>query len=186
MLRAESGSLEEFYRKLGTEVEIAPVDKASLARAAQMTQKTNQFNTTTIRFTEAEIARRLADPDWVCATVRVKDRFGDSGITGLMMAHAEPDRVEIETFLLSCRVIGRGVETAMLASLGAKARARRMDRISGKITPTKKNIPVRGLYSDHGFDRATQNADSEPSLWSLDVGKKDIVVPDWISVVDRT
>jgi FkbH-like protein len=184
-LRASAGSIEEFYRQLNTEIEIAPVDKASLARASQMTQKTNQFNTTTIRFSEAEIAGRLADPNWVCATVRVKDRFGDSGITGLMMAHAEKDRMEIETFLLSCRVIGRGVETSMLAALREKANARALKRLSGKIVPTKRNIPVRNLYSDHAFKQVAGDGEGKPSEWEFDVGAP-IVVPDWVSVVDKT
>jgi FkbH-like protein len=179
-LRASSGSLEEFYRKLGTEVEITHVDKASLARAAQMTQKTNQFNTTTIRFSEADIEKRLAAPDWICATVRVKDRFGDSGLTGLMMAHAEQDRLEVETFLLSCRVIGRGVETSMLRALGRAAKERGLKAVTGKIIPTKKNIPVRGLYSEHGFTIAGKG-DGDIEEWRREDAHA-IVVPDWTTV----
>jgi FkbH-like protein len=184
-LRASSGSLEEFYRKLGTEVEIARVDKASLPRAAQMTQKTNQFNTTTIRFSEADIEKRLASPDWICATVRVKDRFGDSGLTGLVMARAEDGRLDIETFLLSCRVIGRGVETAMLASIGRAARERALKTVTGRIVPTKKNLPVRGLYSDHGFTLAVGTGAEQVEEWRRDDAHA-IVVPDWIAVRDST
>jgi FkbH-like protein len=184
-LRAASGSLEEFYRKLGTEVEIDPVGKASLARAAQMTQKTNQFNTTTMRFSEADIEKRLTAPDWICATVRVKDRFGDSGLTGLFMAHVEDDRLEVETFLLSCRVIGRGVETSMLRSLGRAAKERSLKAVTGKIIPTKKNLPVRGLYADHGFTLVAKTGPEESEEWRREDAHA-IVVPDWTAVRDAT
>src|SRR6185437_736699 len=99
---------------LEMQLSIASVDRDSLARAAQLTQKTNQFNVTTRRSTEAEIARRASDPAWVVATFGVRDRFGDNGIVGFVMARHAGDTLDIDTLLLSCRVIGRTVETAML------------------------------------------------------------------------
>src|SRR6185312_2652807 len=116
-LRTSAGSLDDYYRDLGMQLSIAPVVRTSLGRAAQLTQKTNQFNVTTRRFTEAEIARRANDPAWVVATVGVRDRFGDNGIVGFVMARYAGDALDIDTLLLSCRVIGRTVETAMLAHL---------------------------------------------------------------------
>ena len=123
-MRRDDVPIEEFYRDLNMSVVLAPVRPASLARAAQMTQKTNQFNTTTIRCSEADVSARLAANDWWVRTVKVADRFGDHGITGLVMARANNDHVDIETFLLSCRVIGRTVETAILARLAALGEGR--------------------------------------------------------------
>src|SRR5262249_7416646 len=76
-LRTQSESLEDFYRRLEMEVPFAPVREASVARAAQLTQKTNQFNVTTLRYTEPELLERRADPTWLVTTVQVRDRFGD-------------------------------------------------------------------------------------------------------------
>ncbi len=122
-LRGDIGSLEDYYRDLKMELSLAPVDRVSLARAAQLTQKTNQFNATTRRYSEAEVQRRTSSANWIVTTVGVRDRFGDNGIVGLVMADRAEGALNLDTFLLSCRVIGRGVETAMLAHLCDRARA---------------------------------------------------------------
>jgi FkbH-like protein len=116
-MRASAALVEDYYRDLRMQLCFAQVDRASLPRAAQLTQKTNQFNVTTRRSSEADVSRRAADPTWIVTTVGVRDRFGDNGIVGVIMAKQAGDVVDIDTFLLSCRVIGRSVETAMLAHL---------------------------------------------------------------------
>lgn len=180
-LRGTSGSLEDFYRSLEMEISFAPVDKSTLARSAQLTQKTNQFNITTIRFSESEIAERCNDPEWLLATVNVRDRFGDNGIVGLVMAHFGSDRLEIETFLLSCRVIGRGVETSMLAYLCRQAMNRSIHLVYGRIIPTAKNVPVRELFSGHSFQKTSEKETGE-TVWTLDLNKDLVAWPDWIKV----
>ena len=184
-LRAESGSLEEFNRSLGMEVTIAPVTKASLARAAQLTQKTNQFNVTTVRYTEAELVERMRSAEWLLATVGVRDRFGDNGIVGLLMARPDRAALDIDTLLLSCRVIGRSVETAMLAFVCAQAGRRGLSEVRGRIVPTAKNVPVRELFAQHGFTQAA-NGDSGETSWSLSLAGGGVTWPDWmrVTVVD--
>lgn len=199
-LRQQLSSVEDYYRRLAMTVEIAPVDAASLARAAQLTQKTNQFNATTRRLGEAEIAARAADPSWEVATVRVVDTFGDNGIVGLMMAQAGGDALAIDTFLLSCRVIGRTVETAMLAHQAHRARARGLARLRGRIIPTPKNAPVRDLYLRHGFRplgaevpqgarqeaaREANGATDVETEWELELSADGIADPAWLTVVRR-
>ena len=152
-MRSASGNVEDYYRDLDMVLTIAAVDASSLARAAQLTQKTSQFNLTTIRYAEAEVAARLADPAWLAIVVSVRDRFGDNGIVGVMMARALDDRLDIDTFLLSCRVIGRTVETAMLAFLCDAAQERGLKVLSGRLVPTAKNMPIRDLFPKHGFDK---------------------------------
>ncbi len=184
-LRAQSDSLEDFYRRLEMEVTFALVDNSSVARAAQLTQKTNQFNVTTIRYSEAEVLERCADPDNLVKTVRVRDRFGDNGIVGVMLAHASGSEVEIDTLLLSCRVIGRTVETAMLAHVSEYAAQRGARRIRGCIVPTAKNAPARDLYERHGFQSDPIDG-TEPAAWSLDLSTGGIHYPKWMKVVSET
>ncbi|MBF0271842.1 MAG: HAD family hydrolase [Magnetococcales bacterium] len=185
-LKMASGSLQEYYISLEMGVEIVPVTATTVARAAQLTQKTNQFNLTTRRHSEEEVARRLNDPDWLVYGVRVTDRFGDNGVVGLMMARGLDDQetLEVETFLLSCRVIGRTIETAMLAELCKGARRLNRRRIRGCFIPTARNVPAENLYPDHGFIRssvAPENANQGETLWELDLTCGDVATPPWIT-----
>jgi FkbH-like protein len=183
-LRAQSASLEDFYRRLEMEVIFTPVHDGSLARAAQLTQKTNQFNVTTIRYTEADLLKHQADPAWLVRTVQVRDRFGDNGIVGFMMAHQHADTLEIDTFLLSCRVIGRTVETAMLAHLCEHALQHGARRLIGRIVATPKNAPARDLFERHGFHRESGEDDSDTS-WGLALAGGAIRYPEWMKVVSE-
>jgi len=180
-LRAASGSLEQFYRGLEMEVTIAPVTTTSLARAAQLTQKTNQFNVTTLRYTETELRERLRDSAWLVATVAVRDRFGDNGIVGLLMARPSDGALAIDTLLMSCRVIGRSVETAMLAFLCEEAARRGLSEVRGRIVPTAKNVPVRQLFADHGFTQLAAVASGETS-WSMPLAGGGLGWPEWMKV----
>lgn len=177
-MRSESGSIEDYYRSLAMEISVAPVDAKSLARTAQLTQKTNQFNTTTFRYSEAEVAARMGGDDWALLTVGVRDRFGDNGIVGVMMARTQDEQLEIDTFLLSCRVIGRTVETAMLAQLCELAMARGLVRLSGQVRPTAKNMPARDLFERHGFAKQFED-EAGNSRWVLDLREASIAFPDW-------
>lgn len=181
-LRQQSRSLEDFYTRLEMEVVFAPVRAASLGRAAQLTRKTNQFNVTTVRYTESEMTARCADGDWLVTTVQVRDRFGDNGIVGLTMARLVVDELQIETFLLSCRVIGRKVESAMLAYLCDQARQRGARFLWGRVVPTAKNQPARGLYDSHGFRRIAQAASGE-TAWLLDLDSELVSVPRWFKII---
>jgi FkbH-like protein len=171
-------SKEDFYRSLEQEVEIAPVNALTVARAAQLTQKTNQFNLTTRRYTEQQIAEMAGAGNWRVWSLRVKDRYADNGLVGLAITRVEGDVSEIDTFLMSCRVIGRTVETALLAHLAADARERGAKVLRGWYLPTKKNMPAGEFYSSHGFEVAERT--EEGALWKLDLVEKEIRVPEWI------
>jgi FkbH-like protein len=177
-MRSASGNIEDYYRDLDMELQIASVAPASLTRAAELTRKTSQFNLTTIRYSEAEVAQRLDAPDWLAITVGVRDRFGDNGIVGVMMAQALEDRLDIDTLLLSCRVIGRTVETAMLAFLCDAAQQRGLGRLTGRLVPTAKNVPVRDLLERHGFSKLSED-EAGVSLWELDLTRSPVVRPPW-------
>jgi FkbH-like protein len=173
-------SREDFFRFLEQEAELEPVSDLTLARVAQLTQKTNQFNLTTRRYTEPQIAEMAKQPEWHIFSIRVRDRFGDHGVVGVAIAHDEGEQCEVDTFLLSCRVIGRTVETALLAHLAESAAQRGRKRLAGWFLPTKKNAPARDFYRQHGFER--QETNSTGSHWTLDLNSSTLRCPDWIKL----
>jgi FkbH-like protein len=181
-MRAANTSIEDYYRALDMEMRVAPVDGSTLKRAAQLTQKTNQLNVTTIRYTEAELTQRMADPDWHLVTVGVTDKFGDNGIVGIMFAHAGQDSLDIDTFLLSCRVIGRTVETAMLAHLCDLAEQRNLRSLNGRLIPTSKNVPVRDLFERHGFEKISEDP-AGATNWRIGIPDARVKWPEWFRVV---
>ncbi len=141
-----------FLASLELRVTFEPPGAENLPRLAQLTQRTNQFNLTTRRRAVGELETLAARSDHLCLGAAVRDRFGDSGLTALAIAVDDRDDVRIETFLQSCRVIGRGVESAVLAELVARARERFGDkRILGEYVPSAKNAQVADFYPRHGF-----------------------------------
>jgi FkbH-like protein len=144
-------SVDEFIRSLEIEVAIEPATPFSVPRIAQLTQKTNQFNMTTRRYTDAQIQEAARDPGRAVFAVSSKDRFGDNGIIGVFILSFAGDECRIDAFLLSCRVIGRGIERAMMAYIADVARARRSRRIVAEFTATAKNQPAAGFYEGIGF-----------------------------------
>jgi FkbH-like protein len=171
-------SVEDYYRDLVMELTIAPVDRASLPRAAQLTQKTNQFNVTTLRYSEAEVAKRMGDPQWVAATVAVKDRFGDNGIVGVLMAKNTGTSLDVDTLLLSCRVIGRTVETAMLARLCDEGRRCALKAVTARFIPSRKNAPAEDVFERHGFAKVRVD-DTGTTFWRLDLETGGVEWPTW-------
>jgi FkbH-like protein len=171
---------EDFFRFLEQEADLEPVNDLTLARVAQLTQKTNQFNLTTRRYTEQQIAEMAARPDFHILSIKVRDRFGDHGLVGVAIVHDRDDQCEIDTFLLSCRVIGRTVETALLSHIAENAQQRGCKLLMGWFIPTKKNAPARDFYEQHGFIRKQQNESG--SLWVLDLKNSTSRSPDWIKL----
>lgn len=133
-----AGSLGEFLRSLNLRVTIAPMTTAQLPRAAQLTQRTNQFNLTTIRRTEADLEALDAE----ILTAEVSDRFGDYGLVGLILLRASGVEWRVDTMLLSCRALGRGVEHRMLAHVGQAAVAGGIETVVVPYERTAKNAPA--------------------------------------------
>jgi len=151
-LQTAHPSLETFLEELEMTVTIGEVSGDTLPRVAQLVAKTNQFNLTTRRHTAAHLESML-DAGAVGLWIRVRDRFGDHGLVGVTMAVSQgTDQWTIDTFLLSCRVIGRRIETALLSALANAVRIRGGKTLVGEYLPTPKNAPAEAFYPIHGFE----------------------------------
>jgi FkbH-like protein len=141
-VRRDSPTLKEFLTSLHLELSISPLTLAESTRVSELTFRTNQFNLTTRRRTEAEL-RQFCEPGRTeCLVVRVKDRFGDYGLVGTILFEVNADSLTVDTFLLSCRALGRGVEHEMLARLGEIAKQRGLSHIALHCVPSNKNRPA--------------------------------------------
>ena len=179
-LQGQVESLEDFLGSLDIRVEVAPIDAMTLARASQLTLKTNQLNLTTRRYSEAQLQQRLALSGWAGYLLRAADRFGDNGIVGVALLETSGGTCRIDSFLLSCRVIGRQIETAFLSVLAEAARGAGCVELEGWYLPTAKNAPAREIYAQAGFTR--REATEAGELWSVDLQSGGVTVPPWIAV----
>jgi FkbH-like protein len=141
-LEKRTRGLAGFLEALRLEVGIAPVAPDELARVAQLTQRTNQMNATTVRRSELDLRDLLRSGAAECLSVHVRDRFGSYGLVGALLFRAAPDALAIDTFLLSCRALGKGVEHRMLARLGELAQERGKPWIEAPFVRTARNRPA--------------------------------------------
>ncbi len=178
-LDREAMSLDEHLASLETVVTIRSADSATIPRISQLTQKTNQFNMTTRRYLEEDIQKFVADSayDVVCCSVR--DRFGEQGITGVAIVEKLGKSWRVDTFLLSCRVIGRGIEDALLSHLAGQALSGEAEQLCGEFIPTPKNAPARDFYKTRGF--SLERAENGTEWWS-DRPIRVRTVPDFLTL----
>ncbi|OHB70391.1 MAG: hypothetical protein A2V70_15210 [Planctomycetes bacterium RBG_13_63_9] len=149
-LRQKAGSLEGFLEQLAMRARNGPFDAANMRRIAQLVNKTNQFNLTTRRYTEAQLTEQAGDPQWWTQWFRLADRFSDHGLIGVMTCRPHPrdsDALEIDNWLMSCRVLGRGMEVYMLQKAIEYCGSAGIERLVGCYIPTAKNSQVRDLFS---------------------------------------
>ena len=138
-LEASLGSYEDFLASLDMRAEIAPFRPIYYDRIAQLTNKSNQFNLTTRRYTRADIERLSEDSHYITLYGRLQDRFGDNGLVSVVIAEKEGVDVHIRLWLMSCRVLKRGMEEAMMEVLAKRARLAGGERLIGYYYPTAKN-----------------------------------------------
>ena len=150
--RQQAASLEDFLRGLQLEVRISPMSPKDLARVAQLTQRTNQMNFTTVRRSESDIQTLLESGKAECLTVHVSDRFGSYGLAGATIFRGGLDAVIVDTFLLSCRALGRGVEHRMLAALGQIARQRGLAAVEARYVRSPRNRPALLFLESAGLE----------------------------------
>jgi len=162
------GDLNQYLASLGMSAAFEPVDEYHLPRAAQLVQRTNQFNLTTIRHTAAELQQMAQDPDCRVLYATLEDRFGDSGLVSVVVGRRVGEDMEIVTWVMSCRVVSRRLEEFVLDRLVEAAREVGCRRLRGRYVPTRKNALVAGHYERLGFRRAESSPDG-CTTWELDV-----------------
>jgi FkbH-like protein len=163
-----TADLPAFYRSLVMRAVCAPFDELNIARIAQLVAKTNQFNLTTRRYSADVLRGFMADREYVGLYMKLKDRFVDHGLIAVALARQAGNTLDIDSFLMSCRVIGRTVETAMLAAVCEAAKQRDCVRLRGTYIPTSKNALVAEFYPSHGFQVAKSTRGA--SVWEYDLG----------------
>jgi FkbH-like protein len=156
---AATSDLASYLASLEMRMRVRYNDATALGRLAQLTQKTNQFNLTTRRYTEAEIQAFIAGGEWLVAHFSLADIFGDSGIVGLALVRLGADATaELDTFLMSCRVIGRAAESAFLDTILRTLQSRGYGLVHARFIPTAKNKLAERFLPDHAFDAVEGNA----------------------------
>jgi FkbH-like protein len=186
-LEAAAGSVEDFLASLEMEATLAEFDDVDMPRIAQLVGKTNQFNVTTRRHSRATLASFRSDPAVVTMSARLRDRFADHGLIAVLVAEQQRDSLVIDTWLMSCRVIGRNLEHAMLNELARLARIRGCTTIRGTYIRSARNQPVADLYPRLGFSPENHGAleeedETESTSWVLELGDGPPVIPPSIEI----
>ncbi len=165
-LQKQAGDIDAYLASLNMQMTLQPFDDTGRARIAQLINKSNQFNLTTRRYTEAEVAAAQIDPDAFTLQVRLTDAFGDNGMISVLICRRQGTDWHIDTWLMSCRVLGRKVEVAVLQELMSQAAERGVLRLIGNYLPTEKNKLVEDHYDKLGFT-LLQKSEAGASTWEL-------------------
>ena len=156
----------DYLRSLEMKAQIGAFDPAYFSRIAQLTNKSNQFNLTTHRYSQSEIEQIAADPQYLTLCGRLEDKFGDNGVVSIVIGRKEKDVLQIELWLMSCRVLKRDMEYAMMDTLMKQCRDCGIRQIYGYFYPTAKNAMVKDFYALQGFEKLEEDVDGN-AKWSF-------------------
>jgi FkbH-like protein len=166
-LAAIAGDLDSFLKSLAMRIKVEPIHELNIERATQLVNKSNQFNLTTRRYTVAEIRAKAADPEWRTLAFSLRDGLGDNGLISVLLLRKQADMLAVDTWVMSCRVLQRGVEQFVRNELVELASLERCTGICGSYRPTAKNGLVAGLYAGLGFTAA--GAQNNETFWRLGI-----------------
>ena len=152
-LKQSISNIDDFLKQLNIQVKIKKSNEFLIPRISQLTLKTNQFNLTTKRYHEEEIREFTNNKNYEVGCAQVEDKFGDNGITGVYIVDKNEKNWIIDTFLLSCRIMGRGIEDAILSQILKDAKQNGVEEVRAKFIPTEKNKPSENFLSDFGFKK---------------------------------
>jgi len=165
--QSQFSTYDEFLESLDMKAEIGPVNASNFERVASLTNKTNQYNLTTNRYTLAEIERMSLREEYITLYGRLSDRFGDNGLVTVVSGEVKGQTVHVHLWLMSCRVLKRELELAMLDALVAKAIGQGVTEIIGYYNRTPKNAMVENHYARLGFEPVGKSDDEMNSVWKL-------------------
>jgi len=169
VVASQSGDLDAFLESLEMVARSEPVTPVNIQRVTQLLNKSNQFNLTTRRYTQTEIEAIATSSEWSTLTLSLRDRFGDNGLISVLFAECRGATLRIDTWLMSCRVLQRGVEAFALAKAAEAARTMGCTVLEGHYIPTEKNGMVRDHYQRLGFEPA--GTDGAATVWRLAVDR---------------
>ncbi len=167
-LQASFANYGEYLQSLEMSAEIRPFEGVYMARIAQLTNKSNQFNLTTKRYTQDEIEAVAASDDYIELYGKLVDRFGDNGVVSVIIGHVMGEVCDMDLWIMSCRVLKRDMEFAMMDELVARCQKRGIKRIVGHFYPTAKNKMVKDFYGLQGFTKVSED-EAGNSEWELDL-----------------
>ena len=178
--RRSFADMDEFLKSLDIRITIEAANQFNIPRIAQLTQKTNQFNLTTKRYTDADVRRFLSN-GWEVWSLSVADKYGDSGITGCAVINGDC----VDSFLLSCRILGRGLEFAFLKTIAFLMKKKGLRQLKGSYVPTLKNDLVKDFYEKAGFSLVSEENGRKEYVADLD--QIDLKIKDYyhVTVVQR-
>lgn len=159
---------DDYLKSLKMKATIKPFEAIYMARIAQLTNKSNQFNLTTHRYTQSEIEEIANNEKYIKLYGKLEDIFGDNGVVTVVIGHIEEKVLHIDLWLMSCRVLKRDMEFAMMDSLVKKAREAGIEKIKGYYYPTPKNGMVKEFYSLHGFEKESEDEEGN-TIWNLNI-----------------
>jgi len=178
----KSSSVDGFLRSLELELTLTPANSGNLSRIVQMLQKTNQFNLTTLRHSEADIRDMMAGDRNLIWTAALKDRFGNQGIIGLAIGLEgdDPNEMVVDSFLLSCRALSRGVEKALFAHVAGEAVKMGYTKLRASYFPTAKNGQVSDFYQTMGMTSVSVSDEKKEYEMPLTESQ---AFPDWLNII---
>ena len=181
LLKASHTDLAGYLRSLQMELRWAPFDHVGLQRIVQLINKTNQFNLTTRRYTEQEVLAVMEDPESFTLQLRLVDCFGDNGIIGIVIGKPQGSSILLDTWLMSCRVLGRQVEEATMNVVIEEAKRLRKETLIGEYLPSKKNNMVKEHYAKLKFGLFEEQPGGV-TVWNLTTSEYE-PFPTFISIV---
>jgi len=173
-LQSSTENLNEYLKKLDIKIKIKLDNEFSISRISQLILKTNQFNLTTKRYQEEEIKEFVEDKTMIVGCSEVDDKFGENGITNVFIIKTKPNEWIIDTFLLSCRIMGRGIEEGIIGKILEIAKNKGIKKITATFIPTEKNKPAENFLKNYGFKKEKEN-------WVF-LLKNEIKIPDYLEV----
>lgn len=176
--RFQYSNITDFIKSLEVCISILPADRFNIQRISQITQKTNQFNLTTRRYTEADIETFIKNGDYVYC-IAVSDRFGDSGITGATIIKRHDNRAIIDSFLLSCRILGKGIEDVFFKAIMNKLIEDGIDVVEASYIPSAKNSQVSDFFLTEGMTCVAE--ESGTKLYEMKLDSK-YILPDYYTI----
>jgi FkbH-like protein len=175
-------NLDEYLQSLNMTAVVEPLNDVNFERFAQLINKSNQFNLTTKRYSPADLERVRSDPEWVTRGFRLRDQFGDNGLICVVLGYKDDVALEIDSWLMSCRVLNRGVEELVMSHLHSLAREAGLKYVEGEYRPTSKNGMVKDHYQGLGFEKVSES-DKGVTRWRLPVGDDESRWPHYIAEV---